>query len=258
MKRNIASMGAASSNETPVALPDDTCVIVTCEHGGHRIPAPFQHLFAGCEQLLFSHRGYDAGALALARRLSRAMQAPLVASTISRLLIDLNRSPGHRGLYSEMMRTAPRQVRDIARTRHYLPYREKVEHHVHDALAGGRSVVHISCHSFTPILDGRERNADVGFLYDPASHTELSLCLRWITALQARAPELKLRRNYPYSGRADGLCAWLRRRYSATGYLGIELELNQRHFFAGAHEWQQLCDDIIAALQHVLNRSLSR
>ena len=35
--------------------------IVTCEHGGNRIPAPYRPLFRGQKALLDSHRGYDPG-----------------------------------------------------------------------------------------------------------------------------------------------------------------------------------------------------
>ena len=43
------------------------CYLITCEHGGNRIPPRYRDLFAGCEALLQSHRGYDPGALTLAR-----------------------------------------------------------------------------------------------------------------------------------------------------------------------------------------------
>ena len=66
--------------------------LVTCEHGGNQIPAAYADLFCGWQARLCSHRGYDIGALVMARALAAALQAPLVASTVSRLLIDLNRS----------------------------------------------------------------------------------------------------------------------------------------------------------------------
>ena len=69
--------------------------IITCEHGGNRIPAPYRRLFRERRALLLCHRGYDPGSLVMAKALARACRAPLVASTVSRLLIDLNRSIGH-------------------------------------------------------------------------------------------------------------------------------------------------------------------
>ena len=65
---------------------------MTCEHGGNRIPAAYGDLFHGWQARLSSHRGYDSGALVMARDLAAVLQAPLVGSTVSRMLVDLNRS----------------------------------------------------------------------------------------------------------------------------------------------------------------------
>lgn len=229
-----------------------TRFVISCEHGGNRIPAAYRPLFAGHEAILQSHRGHDPGALILARELAAVLHAPLVATVTSRLLIDHNRSPGHPALYSEFMRAAPRPLREAAYADYYRPYRERVEQCIKEALQHGASVIHISSHSFTPILDGRLRNADVGFLYDPRRADEQALCLRWISALHSRAPQLKLRRNYPYRGSSDGFCTWLRRQYP-VGYIGIEIEMNQRQLAAGLPAWQQLCTDIAGALRQALS-----
>jgi predicted N-formylglutamate amidohydrolase len=78
----------------------EPAVIVTCEHGGNHVPPPYRALFRGRERLLASHRGWDPGALTAARELARVLRAPLIFSRVTRLLIDLNRSPGHRALFS--------------------------------------------------------------------------------------------------------------------------------------------------------------
>ena len=150
-------------------------VIVTCEHGGNRIPAPYRPLFRGQGALLDSHRGYDPGALVMAKALASACQAPLVASTVSRLLIDLNRSIGHPQLFSAATRDTPTETRAQIVERHYRPYREQVERLVRHAVSRGHRVIHISSHSFTPELDGKVRGADVGLLYDPGRRGEAEL-----------------------------------------------------------------------------------
>src|SRR5438128_4977876 len=96
--------------------------VVTCEHGGNRIPAKYAKLFRGRRRLLESHRGYDPGALSMARSLSRALGTVPVASTVSRLLIELNRSPRHPAVYSKVMRKAPQSVRREVYERYYIPY----------------------------------------------------------------------------------------------------------------------------------------
>jgi len=223
-------------------------VLITCEHGGNRIPPRYRPLFAGFEALLHTHRGYDPGALGLARELAEALAAPLFFSTTSRLLIDLNRSVGHPSLYSEATRSAPVTVRREILEKHYLPYRDEVEAHIAAAIARGSRVIHLASHSFTPVLDGEVRNADIGLLYDPARPGEVELCRRWQARLQAQARELKVRRNYPYTGRSDGFTAYLRRRFPAGVYVGIELEINQKHVLHGGRRWRTLQDLVIEAL----------
>jgi len=223
-------------------------VLITCEHGGNRIPPRYRPLFAGFEALLQSHRGHDPSALALARALSRALSAPLFVSTTSRLLIDLNRSIGHPSLYSEATRSAPLTVRREILEKYYLPYRNKVEAAIAAAIARGNRVIHLSSHSFTPELDGAVRNADIGLLYDPARSGELELCRRWQTHLKAQAPGLKTRRNYPYAGKSDGFTAYLRRRFPADAYIGIELEINQKHVYKRGRQWHALRSQVIESL----------
>ena len=222
--------------------------LITCEHGGNRIPSRYQSLFAGFEELLQTHRGYDAGALALARELARALVAPLFVSTTSRLLVDLNRSIGHPRLYSEATRDAPATVRGEILEGYYLPHRNRVEADIAKAVARGCRVIHIASHSFTPEIDGAVRDADIGLLYDPARSGEAELCRRWQAQLKVCVPELKVRRNYPYAGKSDGLTAYLRRRFPAEVYIGIELEINQKYVLSGGRRWRAFRERVIESL----------
>ena len=223
--------------------------LVTCEHGGNRIPAPWQALFRGHAALLDTHRGYDPGALIMARQLARALRAPLVTSTISRLLIDLNRSLGHPQLFSVATRGAPKSVRERIVERHYVPYRTQVERLVRRSVSSGRRVIHISSHSFTPVLYGNVRRADVGLLYHPGRRGEVNLCAQWKAALARMAPELRVRRNYPYAGKGDGLTSYLRLQFPPTAYVGIELEVNQKIVFAAGRRWTALRGVLVDSLR---------
>jgi predicted N-formylglutamate amidohydrolase len=199
--------------------------------------------------LLDSHRGYDPGALVMARALARAFRAPLVSSTISRLLIDLNRSIGHAQLFSPATRGAPAKVRAKLVEQHYRPYREQVERLVRQAVTRGRRVIHVSSHSFTPQLDGKRRCADVGLLYHPGRPGEAELCARWKASLAVCAPQLRVRRNYPYAGKGDGLTSHLRRIFPSGKYVGIELEVNQAIVLAAARRWAALRAVLIDSLR---------
>lgn len=222
--------------------------VVTCEHGGNRIPAPYRRLFEGHAELLASHRGWDPGALMMAKALATARRAPLVASTVSRLVVDLNRSIGHPQLFSTVTHAAPTATRALIVERHYRPYRDQVERLVGQAVADGLRTIHISSHSFTAELNGSVRSADVGLLYDPGRRGEAEVCARWKQSLAAVDPGLKVRRNYPYAGKGDGLTSYLRRRFTHTEYIGIELEVNQALVFAAGRRWTTLRHALIDSL----------
>ena len=202
-------------------------LFLSCEHGGNHIPKNLRTLFHGHEETLRGHRGYDKGALDVARHLSKALDAPLVSATVSRLVVDLNRSLGNRNLYSEFTRILPKAQRDALIAEHYLPYRQAVEQGIETLLAEKDVVIHISVHSFTPAMDGKPRNADIGLLYDPARQSEVTFVTKWLSALRQAMPSARLRRNYPYKGASDGLTTALRRKWDNALYAGIELEINQ-------------------------------
>lgn len=227
-------------------------LVITCEHGGHEVPAAYAPLFVGHEALLQTHRGWDPGALELARQMAQAFDAPLFAATTTRLLIDLNRSMGHRQLHSEATRNLALATRRDIATQYYRPHRDAVESEVARLIAAGRRVVHVASHSFTPELNGVVRRADVAWLYDPRRAGETALAAQWQSALRQRRPELKLRRNYPYEGKGDGLTSLLRKRHAPEQYVGIELEVNQRFVMEGGQAWTALRADIIEALADVL------
>jgi len=229
--------------------PVSDFVVVTCEHGGNRIPAEYEGYFRGWRRILATHRGFDAGALVMARQLAIVLDAPLVASTVSRLLIDLNRSLDNRDVWSDASRALSPVVQQRILRRHYTPYRQRVAAIIHAAIARRRRVLHLSSHSFTPVLDGAVRMADVGLLYDPARPHEAALAARWKSAVSAAAPHLRVRRNYPYAGKNDGLTSSLRRQFPKERYVGIEIELNQALVAGDPRRWRQIRSTVISTLQ---------
>jgi predicted N-formylglutamate amidohydrolase len=201
--------------------------VLTCEHAGNRIPPEYAAWFRGAAAVLASHRGIDLGALALARKLARRLGVPLHFTTWSRLLVESNRSTSNPHLWSRYTEALAAEERRRVLERYYWPHRRDVEAAVQDAVASGRRVVHVAVHSFTPKLHGVVRNADVGLLYDPGRPRERALALAWQAILRDVRPALRVRRNYPYPGVADGLATWLRRRLPDPLYAGFELEVSQ-------------------------------
>lgn len=228
----------------------ETAVLVTCEHGGNRVPARYRGLFRGRERVLMSHRGWDPGALVLARELAAGLGAPLIAATVSRLVVDLNRSKDNPSLLSRWTAALPEAERERLMREHYWPYRERVEAEAMRLSRGGR-VVHISVHTFTPVLRGERRTVDVGLLFDPAREGEVEVCRAWRRALVEGPPpgrgRFNVRENEPYLGTDDGLTTYLRTRLPASRYVGIELEVNQRFPRHGGALWERVREWVVAS-----------
>jgi predicted N-formylglutamate amidohydrolase len=226
-------------------------LLISCEHGGNHIPQRYRDAFAGADRALASHRGYDRGALLLAREFAAGLRAPLVYSTTSRLLIELNRSLHNHHTFSEYARRLPAEVRAELVKRYYLPYRDAIERRLRNAWRRGRQVLHLSCHSFTPRRAGIVRTADIGLLFDSQRAAEADFCRRWQAKLHVSMPACRVRRNYPYRGSADGLTTALRAKYGRR-YLGIELEVNQKFPKTGGRRWQDLRTTLIETFSAAL------
>lgn len=202
-----------------------TALFLSCEHGGNEVPPALKHCFAGHAAILRTHRGYDIGALDLFRTLAPLAQETAHA-TLSRLCIELNRSEGHPRQFSDFTKTLP--GREKEKLLHFWHnYREDFTMRIRACIKGGRPVLHVAVHSFTPVLHGVERTMDIGLLYDPARPGERAFCMAWRKALQRHAPELTVRMNQPYKGISDGFPTALRHLFPQR-YAGMELEVNQK------------------------------
>ncbi|CDF78321.1 N-formylglutamate amidohydrolase [Formosa agariphila KMM 3901] len=201
-------------------------LLLTCEHGGAYIPNRFESYFINEKTTLQTHRGFDIGALDVFKYLKPLASFSNFSET-SRLLIELNRSLHHKDLFSEYTKTASNETKQRLISGYYLIYRNAVEGYIKKQIDKGETVLHLSVHSFTPILNGIERQTDIGLLYDSAKSEEKAICKQFSTELLRLNPKLKVRYNYPYLGTADGFTTYLRKHFP-DNYLGIEIEINQK------------------------------
>ncbi len=229
-------------------------LVLTCEHALDHIPTRHRAIATRVAKQRGTHWAYDLGALKVAKALARKLGAPLFSGSISRLLLDLNRSEHHPKLLSAQAKGLSDAEQIELIDRFYRPH----WHRVHTAIAAALAVksarvLHIAVHSFTPVwrhVDGRttHRKADVGLLYDPRRKAERIFAGHWQEALARQAPEWSVRKNYPYLGRADGLPTATRRLWPEDRYMGFELELNQRCLAKP----KKLIDDLTLSLQALL------
>ncbi len=233
-------------------------IFLTCEHGGNLIPPEYAEFFAGKREVLKTHRGLDIGALAVAKQLAVKLDAPLLYVEISRLLIDLNRSSHNPRLFSEFTRTLAPDLRRQIIDKHYTPHRRAVELAIKKEISHGRRVLHLGIHSFTPVLNGVKRQAEVGVLYDPIRSHEKSISERLVMSLKshlkAASCAWRVRKNYPYYGSSDGLTTTLRQRFKSSQYFGIELEMNQAIVSSAAGR-KQMTTMLSATLKELVSPS---
>jgi predicted N-formylglutamate amidohydrolase len=230
-------------------------LIFSCEHAGYDVPAEHHALFAARQELLHSHCGWDIGALELASRLATYFSRPLYYTTTTRLLVENNRTLNHPQLFSSITRGLSSDEKKDILKKYYEPHQRRLAQAIDEALRTGPLVLHLAIHSFTPILEGKERRADIGLLYDPKRGRERAFCQRWARLLAQNQAPYRIRKNYPYRGTANSLMIPFRRRYPPSSYLGIEVEINQKYPQGERAGWQALGEHLVRSLERALSDS---
>jgi predicted N-formylglutamate amidohydrolase len=180
-------------------------LLLLCDHASKAVPKSLGNLGLS-DADLSRHIGWDIGGLDAALELSRTLDAPLVASGFSRLVIDCNRWPGGEGSTPEVsdgtavpanegLSQAEIEVRAAAC---FWPYHQEVDRQLDRLTEGGRKVCLLVMHSFTPQMNRFKRPWHVGVLWnDDARLPEPML------AELRRDAALVIGDNEPYSARAS-------------------------------------------------------
>lgn len=180
-------------------------VVVICDHAANTVPDFVNDGDLGMDPAdMARHIAYDVGALGLSKRLAELMNAPLVYSNFSRLVIDPNRGEDDptmvMQLYDGSIIPANRNISETDKNQRlekcYRPYHKALE----TVLSQRDNPIILSIHTFTKQLNGYAgRPWQVGVLY---SHDE-RLSTPMLAELNAQ-PELCVGDNQPYSGHLKG------------------------------------------------------
>ncbi|MEM5540502.1 N-formylglutamate amidohydrolase [Olleya sp. AS48] len=219
-------------------------LVITCEHGGNAIPLEYKPYFLDTS-VLKTHKGYDLGALDVFNYLKPIADYSNF-STTSRLLIELNRSTNNKNLFSAYTKTLTTKQKQSLINTYYNDYRQAVTKYIASIINNNLSVIHLSIHSFTPVLNNAIRDCDIGLLYDSRRIQEKQYAMSFKKNILALNPEYRVRFNYPYLGKADGFTTALRQQFK-NNYIGIEVEINQS--FAVNNKMPE-------KLKHVLKQSI--
>lgn len=206
--------------------------VFSCEHASAAVP-PGVDLGVSAE-VLRSHVAWDHGTAVLAERLAAAVRAPAFYGRWTRLYVDLNRfETTHSVIPTNAFGTPVPGNLDVGadeRERRFAeehrPYRTAVGEAVAAAIAAHGACVHLSIHSFTPSLNGDERDFDMGILFDPERRLDVHTAEVLIRGLNLAG--LQTYANRPYLGTGDGLTTALRQVHGPDVYAGIEVETSHR------------------------------
>ena len=216
-------------------------LMLTCEHASNRLPAAFKKAIPADVQQ--THRAYDIGALQVFRKLVKFAKPEFhCEGNFSRLFVDLNRTITNKSAFSKYydeLETRNKPAAEKAKaqaTKYWTEYRTAIEKFIASSLSQPKrvaksapTIVHLGIHSFTPMLNGKVRNTDIGILYDPSRPAERQLAQVIKAEIKRLHPEMKVRFNYPYKGISDGLTTALRKKFGPQ-YAGLEIEINQKFF----------------------------
>jgi predicted N-formylglutamate amidohydrolase len=180
--------------------------LVTCDHASNRVPPQVAGGDLGLPQAdMARHIAWDVGAAGVATELGRLLDAPVILSDFSRLVIDPNRGEDDptllMKLYDGTIIPANRHA-DAVEVERRLSLFHRPYHQALSRLAERRDdTVIVAVHSFTPCLRGRApRPWHVGVLY---SHLDARLSRPLIARLAVQA-DLCVGDNEPYSGHLPG------------------------------------------------------
>jgi predicted N-formylglutamate amidohydrolase len=180
-------------------------LLLLCDHASKAVPKALGDLGISDAELS-RHIGWDIGGLESAIELSRHLNAPLIASGYSRLVIDCNRWPGGEGSTPEVSdetsipgnKDLKKEQIDARAHACFWPYHQEVDRQLDQMTAGGRKICMLVMHSFTPVMKGFQRPWHVGVLWndDPSLPEPLLAELR-------KDASLVVGDNEPYSARAS-------------------------------------------------------
>ncbi len=147
--------------------------VLVVDHAGARIPRGLANLGLPAAELQ-RHIAWDIGALGLARGMSAALDAPLIAQNYSRLVIDCNRDPRVPTSIPQISEWVAvpgnRQCSagQIAarRTEIFEPYHGRIRALLDERQASGRPTILVAQHTMTEVFKNVRREMQGAVLYN--------------------------------------------------------------------------------------------
>lgn len=174
--------------------------VLAVDHAGLDMPRAVGDLGVSAAERA-RHIGWDIGILGVSERLSALLDAPVVATRYSRLVIDCNRDPSVPTAFVTVSEDTPVPgnfaLSEVARAKRvaalFTPYHEAIAALLDRRAAARTETVLVAMHSFTPRFRGVDRPWHVGVLYGRDDR----LARRMLAAFRAEG-DLVVGDNEPY------------------------------------------------------------
>ena len=202
--------------------------LIAVDHASRRLPRRLGDLGLPAAELE-RHIAWDIGALEVARRVAAALDAPLLASNYSRLVIDCNRDPRVASSIPTVAESVevPGNVAlsdeeiTARRVEIFQPYHERLRERLDERRRAGRPTILVSQHSMTDVFKGARRPMHAAVLYN----RDRRFAARVLEVLR-REPGLTVAENEPYF-MSDETDYTIPQHGEARGLPHVEIEIRQ-------------------------------
>jgi len=223
-------------------------VLLVCDHASNRFPCSLGTM--GLEYLdRVSHIALDIGANAVAEALADNLGATAVLCQYSRLIVDCNRNliddsaflecsdgvdvPGNHDLQENEKEKRASEI--------YWPYHNAIKNQIVRLNKHGIDPVVISIHSFTPVINGNDREWEIGVLWDKDSVTAKIFLTRLVEAGYVVGD------NKPYSGKdPEDFTIDFHAESTGLPHVGIEISQNLINHDDGVERVSDILKEIIS------------
>ncbi len=235
-----------------VILNPDSVVplLLVCDHASNRFPQSLGSM--GLDYLdRVSHMTLDIGAGAIAESLADKLGATALLCQYSRLVVDCNRELSDNSMFLEnseginipgnqnlQINEKERRVSEI-----YWPYHNAIESQIYRLRAQGINPVIISIHSFTPVMNGEDREWEMGVLWDKDQITAEFFLNKLMDA------GFLVGNNEPYSGKApEDFTIDYHAESIGLPHVGIEIRQDLINHDEGVERITDTLQEVISAL----------
>ncbi len=243
----------ASDEQAPVTIVNPAGAgpfVLLCDHASNRMPSAYGGLGLSAEDRS-AHIAWDPGALGVSIELSRLLDAPLVHSTISRLIIDCNRDQSARDLIPEISERTQipgnQNLSNLERGHRiamaHRPFHDAIDDVIDRRVRNGDQSVLVSIHTYTPVHMGVTRPWEIGLL----SNKDRRLVDPSLEFLRKNTKYL-IGDNEPYSP-SDGVYYTLERHGERRGFMCLMVEIRNDEVATPDAEkkWAALLADTLKA-----------